>query len=276
MKPKLLVSSSVSPFREKAEKIWGLERYKFPQDILKPTVFFGMYHIGDYFHYLIHQGESTIFWCGYDIKNLKVNFFGLKVFGTNTKHYVENELEQKELASLGIESEIKPSFLEDVNDFPISFKPSERTHVWMTALLGREKEYGVDVVTRIAPKLPDITFHIYGVELSDIVFSGISLIPHTPNIIWHGKIPQHQFNKSIRGLQAGIRLNVHNGFSETIAKSVFLGQYPISRLKYSMIDSFETEDELIKLLKDLKNKREPNFKAREYYIRTLNNFPWMK
>jgi len=55
-----------------------------------------------------------------------------------------------------------------------------------------------------------------------------------------------------------------------------MGQYPITRIKYPMIDHYETEEELIVLLKDLKNKTKPNIKARDYYRKILNNLPFLK
>jgi len=54
-----------------------------------------------------------------------------------------------------------------------------------------------------------------------------------------------------------------------------MGQYPISRIKYPYIDSYETEEELIALLKDLKNKKEPNLSTRQFWQINVNNYPWI-
>lgn len=263
---RLRVSSSVAPFREKAEKIWGLERYRWPRDMFKPVVFFGMYHLGDYFRYLRHLGPNEIFWCGYDIVNFKKwpNRI-LKFWFRNISNYVENEVEQEELKSFGIESEVRPSFLEDVNDFPVCFKPSDKPQVFLTTHSGREEEYGVLFIASIARKLPHIIFHIYGISS-----------PNLHNIIFHGRVPPEQFNEEIKNYQAGLRLNEHDGNSEITMKSVLCGGYPITKIKYPFIDNYENEEELIKLLKELKNKKEPNYKGREHYIQVLNDYPWMK
>jgi len=53
-----------------------------------------------------------------------------------------------------------------------------------------------------------------------------------------------------------------------LAKSILMGQYPISRIKYQHIDHFETEEELISLLRGLKNKRKPN-PNREWWHKKL-------
>lgn len=289
MEYKLCVSSSIAPFRNKAEKIWKLERYKFPNDIFKPLIFFGMYHIGDYFHYLRHFGTKSIFWCGSDIVNLKkgYGFSDGKILWfsrlTNwipwhwifriirAKHFVENEIEQKELLEFGLRSIVSPSFLEDIDNFPIYFKPSERPQVYLSARPGREKEYGVELVERIAPKVPNVIFHIYGYDVPE-PYTGIAY----DNIIYEGKVSEEKFNEDIRNYHCGFRPNFHNGFSEIIAKSVLMGQYPISRIQYPMIDSYETEEELIKLLKCLKTMKEPNLRARNYWRENANDYPWIK
>ena len=264
-KPKLRVSSSIAPFREKAEKVWGLERYCFPRDIFKSVVMFGLYHWADYFHYLAHRGEKTVVWAGSDILNLKTRPYLARFFRKAT-HYVENEVEKNALRMKGIEAEVRPSFLEDVNDFPVSFKPSENPQVYLSCNKGREEEYGFDLIMKISYKVPEITFHLYGCQKCQ----------NRGNIIFHGRVPPEQFNREIRNYQCGLRTNFRDGFSEITAKSVLLGQYPITRIKYPMIDNYETEEELIKLLKELKNKTEPNIKARDFWRANVNNYDFIK
>lgn len=266
---KLLVSSSVAPFREKAEKIWGLERYRFPQDIFKPVVYFGLYHWADYLYFLAHRGEKSVLWAGYDLINLKNNRLPWYKMFRGVSNFVENRVEQKELEAFGIFSRIRPSFLEDVWDFPISYKYVERPNVYITGHADREEEYGFGLVKRVAEKVSEVEFHIYGTYYV-MDYRDCS----NNNIITHGRVPPEQFNEEIRNYQAGLRLNEHDGFSEITAKSILMGQYPITRIKYPMIDNYETEEELVSLLKELKNKKEPNIKAREFWIKNINQFPW--
>ena len=280
IKPKLLVSSSVWPFEEKALKIWKLEKYKWPRDIFKPVVFFGMYHIGDFYHCLRHLGPKTIFWAGSDIVNLqKGKTFGRylkpnklipwhKMLGRKTQHFVENELERRELAEMGIKALVRPSFLEDVDDFPIRFEQSDNPQVYISGRPDREEEYGFGLVGRLAEKCPDVFFHVYGAESP----YGVKL----NNIIYHGNVPPCQFNIEIRRYHCGLRTNDHDGFSEITAKSVLMGQYPITKIKYDNIDSYDSELELIKKLNDLKNKKLPNSRARNYWRWNVNRYPWME
>lgn len=251
---KLSVSCSIKPFREKAEKIWGLERYRFPWDIFKPVVFFGMYHRGDYLKYMLHMGENVIFWGGSDITNLlrdKLHRL-LRFWFRNIDNYCENILEQEELARIGIEAEVIPSFLEDIDDFPVSFTPSDKPIVYISTRPEREDEYGLGLVRRLREKVPEVLF---------VVFDGLT----SPD----------EFNKMIKNYHCGLRPNEHDGFSEITAKSVLMGQYPITKIKYPMIDNYNTEEELIALLKDLKNKKEPNYQARDYYRKYVNQYSFI-
>jgi len=265
---KLRVSSSIVNFRDKAEKTWGLERYCFPWDIFKPIVFFGMYHIGDYFHYFIHRGKKTIVWAGSDIQTLLKSIFPWYLLFRNAKHYCENGVERAGLLWKGIDSEIKPSFLEDINDFPVCFYPPkvEKAHVFITGHMGREDEYGWNIVEKIATSLPNIVFHIYGTD-----------IQKSPcNIIYHGRVSNKQFNKDIKSDHCGLRLNEHDGFSEVLAKSVLMGQYPISRIKYPHIWNYETEEELLCLLEMVCKREKPNLIAREFWRKNVNNYDFIK
>lgn len=139
---------------------------------------------------------------------------------------------------------------------PESFVPS--SEVFLTAHPGREDEYGIPIVNRIAPQCPDVTFHIYGVE-------GISF----GNVFYHGKIAPHEFNNLIKH-QHALRLNRFDGFAETLAKSITSGNYPISYIPYPFLDTFETDEELITLLCQLKEKKVPN-PNRAWWLDHLEN-----
>jgi len=289
-KPKLKVSSTVLPFREKAESVWKLERYQYPRDKNRDVVFFGMYHIGDFLSFIKHRGRKIIFWTGGDVLNLRRGYLFSdgkqewlsKIFSwipiyllfRTAENYCENEVERKELADLGIYSEIAQSFLEDIDDFQPCFKTNdERRHVYLSVRQGQEKEYGQELVEEIASRVPDVVFHIYGGKLD--VSEPFNMVVRD-NIIYHGSVPQNIFNGDIRNYHCGLRCNEHDGFSEITAKSILLGQYPISRIRYQMVDNYQTKDELIALLKGLKNKTEPNISVRNYWRFKLNDLPFLK
>jgi len=274
-------SSSISNFRDKL-----LKKYKNEwslRHLFKPTIFFGCYHIGDYFRFFIHRGPKAIFWCGSDIDNLFWSKFWTYIFKTylkryGFKNYCENYVEKRVLSLIGIETEVTPSFFGDINKYPISYKHSNKPHVWLCSHVDRKAEYGVGIIETIARNLPDITFHIYGIKhpFHEIWFDRLSGQIHNmnyvlnKNIVYHDFITEKQLDKEIRNYQSGLRLNDFDGFSEVTAKSILMGQYPITQIFYPEIDQVKSIDELIDKLKELKDKKEPNYKAREYWYNELS------
>lgn len=249
------VSSSISNFEAKIRKKFeNEERFKwFTKD---PVVFFGLYHPLDYLKFLSVRGLRAVFWAGGDAVNLlKHPHWARLIGGRSARHICETPPEQETLYKSGIWAEVRPVFFGDPNDFPVSFFPSNRPQVFLNSHPGREAEYGVDVVERIAPSVPDVTFHVYG--------GGQRVSP--PNVVHHGMVSEEKFNEDIKNYHCGLRLNHIDGFSEVTAKSILMGQYPITRIPAPNIDSFSTEEELINLLKRLKYKKEPNYFARQFW-----------
>jgi hypothetical protein len=288
--------------------VWGTIGYEDPR---KPTVFCGMYDLRDFFWLWLHRGKAWVFWCGSDIRNFRSNFIfndgkllGLSQlfasFNLNFKdwlikkvlskaeHWCENEAEAWQLRDCGLKvSGICPSFFGDFRKYKVSFKPGNK--VYLSANPGRELEYGWGVIWDLAPHLPEIEFHLFGSEwreaFKSLKMQGISLADFRPNITIHGKIPIKKMNRLVKGMQCGLRLNKHDGFSEITAKSVLWGQYPITYLYFPHVDQFTADDlglvntsknlqKLVKLLEQIPQKKKPNLKGRNYYLKSLNKFPW--
>lgn len=279
---KLRVSSSVVGFKERAEKTWGLEEWQGIDDPDKEVVFFGLYHERDF---AVFEGDFTkriVFWCGSDILRVLSDYERRRILKNypETEHYCENEIEAEELRSVGINPIVIPSFLDSVSVFPVSFNPPveisdgikliKPCHVWLCAHPEREEEYGVTLAKRMAEMYPlDLVFHIYGVEKT-------AYEKELPNVIYHGHVKEEQFNKEIRNYHCGFRPNQHDGFSEVIIKSVLMGQYPISRIKYENIWHYTNEQELKECFEKLLVQTKPNLQARTYWIKTINQYPWCK
>ena len=264
---KVRVSPSVCNFKDKLKEVWGLDEWEGIYDKDQDVLFFGLYIKWDYDAYWAHQGKKTVFWCGSDIINLSNNWEWQRRVRLypEAKHYCENEVEQKELEGMGIKAEIVQSFLDDVKKFPVSFKPTDRPHVFMSGHPNREEEYGFGLATRLAEKLPEFTFHLYGAGYRGKV----------GNIIIHGQVPEKDFNEEIKNYHCGLRPNFHDGFSEITAKSILLGQYPISFIPYKNIWNYTTEEELVRKLQEIKQISKPNLDGRKYWIKQLNRFPWI-
>lgn len=261
---RIRISSSIANFEDKLRKRYAdYEDFKwFAKD---PTLFFGCYHIGDYLRILFHRGTKTLFWCGSDL--LSVTPIKARMLKRQKiLHYVENDVEWLLLRKHGIPSLVQPMFFGDANRYPASYIQADYPHVFLSAHPGRGAEYGVSRVIRIAPKVPDVTFHIY---MNGSIREYKRQLRFPKNVILHPKVSEEQFDEEIRKYQAGLRLNSFDGFGEVIAKSVLLGQYPISTIPYEGVDTVLSDWELIEKLKDLSKRREPH-PNRDYWFRLLN------
>lgn len=248
-------------------KCWGTKKYVNNKD---QTCFFGMYSFNDFISLWRHKGRKAILWAGTDIQyflrgywldeegKMKLNPFDLASWiDTYCDNYVENDLEQSALRSVGIRSKVVPSFLGDVNKYKISFKPGNKLY---TSVSGNDfKLYGWDKIFKLAEDNPDIEFYLYG----NTTFFDISL----PNVHMKGRVSQAQMNKEIKNMQGALRLTESDGFSEIIAKSVLMGQWPVSLIEYP---------HMLKLseIRGILSQSEPNLEGRKYYLEKLNKYIW--
>lgn len=267
-------SPTLGALEEGHQEVWGTDDYT---DIERPTVFFGIYGLPDFYVLWRHKGRKCILWAGSDIRHF-VNGYWLDATGkiridprglqgglaswidTYCESYVENEVEQKALAFMGIRSKVVPSFLGDVEKFDVSFKPGNKVY---TSVSGDDwLVYGWDKIPQLAIDNPKIEFHLYG-NKSD--FKGTVQIT---NMFIHGRVPKEQMNAEIAEMQGPLRLTEFDGFSEIVAKGLLMGQYPVSLIEYPHCLKLSEIGEILK-------KTEPNIEGREYYKRILNKYPWV-
>ena len=269
-------SPTLGGLEDTAENIWGTPEYEGDRD--EPTVFFGLYGLPDFYTLWRHRGKKWVLWAGSDIKHLAAGYHlddggGLKIdadqltpwLNKYCENWCENEVERLMLHRLGIEAKVAPSFLGDVNEYQVTYKPNDRPNVYLSANPGREVEYGWGLIEEIADKC-EVDFHLYG--------SPDWQTKHH-NVFVKGRVPKEQMNEEIKAMQCGLRLNEFDGFSEVTAKSILWGQYPFvwSTFKYQGIESFSNREELIALLNSLKFRTAPN-PIRDFYKQKLNQFPW--
>lgn len=264
-------SPTLGDLEETHQKVWGTIDYRDNEiDREKPAIFMGLYSLPDFYALWRHKGKKAILWCGSDITRfdsgywldekgeLKMNHFAMSLWiNKNCESYVENEVEQKALKDIGIESKVVPSFLGDVKDYKLSFKPGNKVY---TSVSGDNFElYGWHKIHKLARENLDIEFHLYG---NTIPF----LNSYNDNIIVHGRVPKRQMNAEIKKMQGALRLTEFDGFSEILAKSVLWGQHPISPfIKY---------EHMLTDVKDILKIKSPNLEGRDYYLKTLNQYPW--
>jgi hypothetical protein len=200
-------------------------------------VFFGCYHIGDYLRIFLHIGQKKIFFCGSDILALSPRIAPL----LRGEHYCENEVEKQELYRNGIRAVILPMIFTEFESKDC-YKQADNPRVFATYHKGRERSYGY--------------------------------FEH-PQIDWLCDMPEKEFDKKIRQYQGCARFNHFDGFAESLAKSVLLGQYQWSEIPYEGMGHTATFEQWLKSLKDKKqsNPRRLIWKDRlEKNLQTLLTF----
>lgn len=273
---KIRVSPTVGGgFERTFEEAWGLETYN--PELNEPTVFAGCYGLPDFYTIWQHNGKKYIFWCGSDIRHLQKGYWldeegsiklGFKSISRwlnkNCENWVENEPEREALEELGITAKVCPSYLGDVNEMKPSYKPNGKFYA---SVSGDDFElYGWYDIYDLAVKHPELEFHMYGnTEPLFITPFLLRRLRKQKNFIVHGRVSKEQMNKEIKDMQGCIRMIPLEGFSEIVAKSVLMEQWPISIIPYPYTI----------LPKDIgKIPKKPNIEGRKYYLKELNNYPW--
>jgi len=277
-------STSIQNFAERVQGEHEIFEWSFRKSLYDPTAFIGLYHEGDWLRILLHRGPRLAFWCGGDILNLQRKpLWQWLLKRADIDHVCENEVEFKALQKMGIKSRIHPIlFFDDWKKYPLSFKPSNKPHVWLTCHPGREREYGVELVEEISQEVPEVTFHIFGIKkpFHEPWFDPISgelmniRFMFNKNVVYHGHLPSNVMDEMIKNYQCGLRTLEFDGCPHTITKGILLGQHPISRIPYAYAESYKTREELILLLKNLKKIKKANLIGRKHWLEVITKFPW--
>lgn len=257
------------------EEVWGTKPYNQRTDRENPCVFFGMYGMKDLDALYQHTGKKWIFWAGSDIRNF-INGYWLDDIGENKlkrsqvlniakwmsencESWVENSVERDALLSFGILSNVCPSFLGNIDDYDVSFIAKNPVRLY-TSVSGDDFElYGWPKIDDLAEKNNSIEFHLYG--------NTMKWKTKKKNVIVHGRVSQKQMDEETKRMSGALRLTEFDGFSEILAKSVLWGQYPVSIIEYPGILPVER-------INLVKNFTKPNMRARDFYRKIINKFPW--
>lgn len=260
---------SIGALEDTPDNIWGTKPYL---DEFQDTVFFGCYSLNDFFKIRSHKGRRCILWAGSDIQHLLLGYWlddegKMRIHPTQIsawldtycENYVENEVEQVALRSVGIRSKVVPSFLGKVEDYEVSYPTSEKIKVYTSVSGDNFELYGWDKLPDLAYKNPDIEFHCYGNTKE--VFS-----KWDPNLIFHGRVPKEQMNAEIKEMHGALRLTTFDGFSEIVAKSLLWGQWPVSLIEYP--HTLRPDNMVF--------PKDPNYKGRDWLLSVVNRYPWSK
>jgi len=240
----------MSFFGERAIKHLGFKSYQPNLDNDKPTLFF-LYFAQDYNAFIGHKGKRYVFWNGSDVLRMLDSPLWVKMIKENpATHACHNLQLQMELKTVGVDAVIRPIFFGDINDYPVSYTPpKDLPHIYMTTHQGRHQEYGVNIVSGLHEFAH---FHIYD-----------------------GSTPEEVMDAQIKDMHSCLRLNHHDGLSQTLIKSILMGHYPITYRQMEGIWQVTDEVQLINCIKQLSGCKEPNYALREMYIGRLNKFDWL-
>lgn len=272
-------SPTLGALEDTHQKIWGTDDYT---DKERSTVFFGCYGLPDFMAIKQHKGERHILWAGTDILHLGKGYWLdekgeirlvpqplCQWINKYCVNWCENEVEAQELMRCGIYAKIQPSYLGDIDEMQVSFKPGNKVYASVSG--DNFEQYGWYKIPKLAKDNPDIEFHLYG-NVAQPFMSGppekFGIYPPDPeNIFIHGRVPKEQMNDEIAEMQGGLRMTEFDGFSEITAKSILMGQWPISLIEYPHVLKPNQISEIL-------NKKEPNIEGRDYYRKNVNKYPW--
>lgn len=260
-------SPTLGALESTPDAIWRTKPYL---DEFQDTVFMGCYSLSDFIALWKHKGRKCILWCGSDIQRLLLGFWlddegKMRVHPTQIsswidtycENFVENEVEQVALRSVGIRSKVVPSFLGKVEDYEVSFKPGN--NVYTSVSSNDFALYGWDKIPDLADQFPHIRFNLYG-NTEPFNFT-------RANIIHHGRVSKEQMNAEIKLMHGALRLTTFDGASEIIVKAMLWGQYAFSFIPYPGVDKVED-------LSLLSSRKDANLKGRDWWRTNLNKFPW--
>lgn len=252
--PRVYYCDGMKTFGEAMIKYHGFERYDTEFDIYKPAFFEGLYFEADYDILKKHLGPRLVFWNGSDITRLQENKeWKKKLKGTKT-HYCHNEVDRTRLEKIGVKAEVQPLFFGSLDNYPVSYVQSDNPSVFLNAHPGREDEYNVPLALEVAAEMPEIMFHIYGIDGKN-----------EGNVVYHGFVPEAHMDQEIKDYQGCLKLNP-SGISQIVVKAGLLGQYPISINFVQGAWYAPTKAAIILALEALKRQNEPNLKVRELYL----------
>lgn len=233
------------------EEVWGTLPYDSKKHLNETVVFCGLYGLPDFYSLWQHKGKKYVWWVGSDITHF-VNGYWLDEKGSiklspvalgrwindMCESWVENEVEAKALEKVGVEAKVCPSFLGDVNKFPLQKINSELRYY--SSVSGNDfKLYNWHKINKIAQKNQNIKYYLYG---NTIEWKA------PKNVIVRGRMSQEEMNNEIKTMTGAIRLVDFEGCSELVIKAILWGQKLISAIDYPFLHSDNRREALLKIL----------------------------
>lgn len=244
-------SRGIEHFGKKLIEELGFRKYNPQTDYEKRVLFDGIYYQEDIDAIKNHKGEKVIYWNGSDtLLVIRNNAWLNEIAKANATNWCQSEWQVEVLRRMGINAVFYPVFFGNLGKYKISYKPSKTVNMYMNCHPGREKEYGLDVVRKLAEQVKDVKFHVYGIDDKS-----------TKNLIFHGWVDENIMDEEISHFQGAIQGPV-DGVSHTIIKSIMMGQYPTAMGKVYELPYSPDIPALKKHIEYMKQQKKPNEELR--------------
>lgn len=269
---KLCYSPGVAHHGERYRHMLGLDHY-IPSLHYRDLVwFFGMYFDGDYLQVLAHQGKKVINWRGSDALQLRNNAERIRMIRTvNALHVCQSSRQQAVLQDLGIPSLVRPMLNRRVHEISLSMFSEKETEILVFWRSGIDHFIQADMFFEIASLCPEARFHIVGQE-DPSRFNK----PGMENLVFHGFVDEERLDRIMDQCKGTIRPWVSDGTPNIQSIMLLKGRYAAHSCRFEKVAQCSTADDYVRWIKDLKEIKEPNMEAREWWMKNLNNFDFLE
>lgn len=120
--------------------------------------------------------------------------------------------------------------------------------------------YNLDLVLEIAEKMPDITFHIYGIDGVSDSYRKDNIVPYKDTVT--------DMPKFIGNMNCGLRITTHDTYSMSAIEYNMAGRWFINNHDMPCCDKIShepTSDEIISVIHSIRNRSGQNIDGRDYY-----------
>ena len=269
---KLYSSPGVTHHAENARKMLRLDHYIPSIHYNDPVWFFGMYFNQDYLQVLAHQGRRIVNWRGSDALQLRNSPWRIGIVKQiEALHVCQSERQQAILREKGVDAIIRPMMNADPKGISLRSLPTGHgPGILVYWRRGIDNFIRADMFFAIAAKCPDATFHIVGDE-DPGRFNQLG----RENIIFHGFLDEKALHRLMDQCKGTIRPWISDGNPNIQTKMLLKGRYAAHNCKFEKVAQCRTADDYVDWIRWLETVTEPNWEAREWWLRNLNNFDFL-
>jgi hypothetical protein len=269
---KLCYSPGVARHGESLRKMLDLSHYIPSLHHADPVWFFGLYFDGDYHQLLAHGGKKIINWRGSDSLRLRESQERIRIIQhTRALHVCQSSRQEDVLREIGIPSLVRPMFNSPVDGVSVSEFPSGPTAILVLWRRGIDGFIQADMFFEIAARCRDVTFHIVGDEDSSR-FSRRGM----ENLVFHGFVSEQELDAIMDACKGTIRPWISDGTPNVQTRMLLKGRYAAHSCRFEKVAQCITADDYVGWIEALKEIREPNLEARDWWIENLNRFDFLE